>query len=365
VARSFLRGTPAFEISFTSLPLGGDSVLLTHEALAIGRKCSSRNLEPPLLALSPPVQSNGTKRGSRIQRSSKISQFKIAIVKPSRLKAFPLMSTAALPEPAASMPKILIGVSILLMTLSLLFGFLNTTKVKGLRNELVTTTSARDSADRARLASEKKLKAYETDLGAVASKAAAAEAKATTAEADLSRAQNEKAQLESKLQASEGQSAELQKRVADATVGGVAGAPEGVSPNDLKTILDDTKRQLEAAEQEKSILVDKIKAAQDRVTAMDEEKKRRQSGINPPGVHGVVLAVNEAYNFVVLSMGDRQGVVPNSEMLVLRNGALIGKIRISSVEPTTSIGDIIINSLARGVQVLPGDTVIYAGSPNS
>jgi hypothetical protein len=54
--------------------------------------------------------------------------------------------------------------------------------------------------------------------------------------------------------------------------------------------------------------------------------------------------------------------VPNSEMLVMRQGGLIGKIRISSVEPTTSIGDIITNSLARGVQVQPGDIVIYAGN---
>ena len=78
-----------------------------------------------------------------------------------------------------------------------------------------------------------------------------------------------------------------------------------------------------------------------------------------------MLAVNQAYNFVVLNLGERQGVVPNSEMLVMREGSLIGKIRISSVEPTTSIGDIITNSLARGVQVQPGDIVIYAGNTRS
>ena len=52
-------------------------------------------------------------------------------------------------------------------------------------------------------------------------------------------------------------------------------------------------------------------------------------------------------------------------LLTSLRGALIGKIRISSVEPTTSIGDIITNSLARGVQVQPGDTVVYAGNTNS
>ena len=50
---------------------------------------------------------------------------------------------------------------------------------------------------------------------------------------------------------------------------------EGVSPNELKATLDQTKQQLEAAEQEKSLLADEVKAAQDRVAAMEEEKKRR------------------------------------------------------------------------------------------
>jgi chromosome segregation ATPase len=138
------------------------------------------------------------------------------------------------------MPKVLIGISILLLTFSVLIGFLSTSKVKGLRNELVTATSAREVADRSRLASEKRLKAHDTDLTAAASKATAAEAKASSAEAELTKAQNNKAELESKLQASEGQIADLQKRVTDATVA-VSGVPEGMSPNELKALLDDTK----------------------------------------------------------------------------------------------------------------------------
>jgi cell shape-determining protein MreC len=72
--------------------------------------------------------------------------------------------------------------------------------------------------------------------------------------------------------------------------------------------------------------------------------------------------VNQAYNFVVLNLGARHGVESNAEMLVLRDGALVGKIRISSVEPATAIGDIITNSLARGAQLQPGDSVIYGGT---
>jgi Tfp pilus assembly protein PilV len=261
-------------------------------------------------------------------------------------------------------PKILIGISIGLLALSLLLGFLNTGKLKSLRNDVTTNISEKENAMRLRAASDRKLKAREKEFTEATSRATAAEEKANSAEANLTKAQNERAELEAKLQASESQVTDLQKRVADATVGGTAGA-EGAAPNDLKSQLDDAKKQLEAAEQEKSVLADKVRTAQDRVARMEEEKKRRESGANVPGVHGIVLAVNQAYNFVVLSVGDRQGVVTNSEMLVMREGVLIGKIRISSVEPTTSIGDIISTSLPRGVQVQPGDTVIYAGTTNS
>ena len=80
------------------------------------------------------------------------------------------------------------------------------------------------------------------------------------------------------------------------------------------------------------------------------------------GVRGTILAVNQAYNFVVLSLSGRNGVEPHSEMLIVRDGTFIGKIRISSVEPATAIGDIVTSTLARGVQVQPGDIIIYAGS---
>jgi hypothetical protein len=275
------------------------------------------------------------------------------------------VSSVSLPQPAVAMPKILIGISILFVTLSLVLGYLNSNKLKGLRDDLTTTISARDQLQTARAAGEKKLKAKDAAFTAEQSKASAAEAKATSAEAELSKAQNDKAEIEAKLQASETQIADLQQRVADATVGAIPGSPEGALPNDIKATLDDTKHQLQAAEQEKALLADQVQIAQDKVTKMEQENKRRESGVNQAGVHGLVLAVNQAYNFVVLNMGDRQGIVSNSEMLVMRQGALIAKIRISSVEPTTSIGDILSSTLARGVQVQPGDTVVYAGNTRS
>jgi len=80
------------------------------------------------------------------------------------------------------------------------------------------------------------------------------------------------------------------------------------------------------------------------------------------GLEGQVIAVNQNWSFVVLGIGDRQGVVPNAEMIVVRGGQAIGKVRVSSVEPSTAIADVIPGSLGRGVRIQPGDRVIYQGT---
>jgi cell shape-determining protein MreC len=146
-----------------------------------------------------------------------------------------------------------------------------------------------------------------------------------------------------------------------------ADSPATTAPAaDLQSQLDDLRKQLDNAEKEKSFLSQKLQDMQERADQPKQERKRRdvvrETSPRRTGLRGTVLAVNQAYNFVVLNLGTRHGVESNAEMLVLRDGALIGKIRISSVEPATAIGDIITNSLARGAQMQPGDNVIYAGT---
>jgi len=77
------------------------------------------------------------------------------------------------------------------------------------------------------------------------------------------------------------------------------------------------------------------------------------------GLEGRILAVNQAWNFVVLNLGDRNGVVGNAEMLIKRGNQLVGKVRVTSVEPSTSIADIVASSVPGGINIQPGDNVIY------
>jgi hypothetical protein len=257
--------------------------------------------------------------------------------------------------------RVLLGISLLLLTLSAVFGVLNTTKVKSLRAEQERALAAPVPTGRARTSQS----AQARGVGADGDKAklAAIEARAASAEAEAAKARTEKADVAAKLQANESQLAQLQKKVGESsTTSTQSVTPEGPSVTELQAQLDEVRRQLDNAEREKLFLAEKTENSKSLPAKPIQKQPPSRRIASQPGLHGTVLAVNQAYNFVVLNLGGRQGVETNAEMLVLRGGTLIGKIRVSSVEPATAIGDIISSTLPRGVQVQPGDTVIYAGT---
>ena len=269
-------------------------------------------------------------------------------------------------------PRSLSGLAVVFLLLALFFAVLNGQKVKALRANGVTPGAALQAKANAPTGGSSGAKQQ--------GKTADAD-RAAKAEAALAQAEKEKADLKGKLDASEQEIAALRQSAtgtqpnSNPSAAGTPAPADNAQSGGLQSQIDDLRHQLDGAEKEKALLAEKLQDAQQRPAQVKEASKaetrkkrettsvQRESGSSHrAGVHGTVLAYNQAYNFVVLNLGARNGVEPNSEMLVLRDGTLIGKIRISSVEPATAIGDIISNTLARGVQVQPGDNVIYAGT---
>jgi cell shape-determining protein MreC len=271
-------------------------------------------------------------------------------------------------------PRSLSGLAVIFLLLAALFALLNGQEVKKLRANAATprapVTAKVNAPTGGTVGAQQQRKTADT------------EDRAAKAEAALAQAEKEKADLKGKLDASQQEIAALRQRAAGAgmnsnpsSTGTNPPPAENAQRGDLQSQIDDLRHQLDGAEKEKALLAEKLQDAQERPAQAKEApkaetRKRRETASvlrqsvssHRAGVHGTVLAYNQAYNFVVLNLGARNGVEANSEMLVLRDGTLIGKIRISSVEPATAIGDIMTNSLARGVQVQPGDNVIYAGT---
>lgn len=77
----------------------------------------------------------------------------------------------------------------------------------------------------------------------------------------------------------------------------------------------------------------------------------------PAGLKGKVLVADPKYDFVVLDIGDSQGVVKYGQMLVNRNGKLIAKVQIRSVQPDRSIANVMPGWKLS--DVMEGDQVLY------
>ncbi len=130
----------------------------------------------------------------------------------------------------------------------------------------------------------------------------------------------------------------------------------------VKKDLADATAQVAELNQVKDTLTNKVKDETTRADDLQKVVDHYKNGILKNGLEGEVLAFNPGWNFVVISIGDRQGAVANAEMILKRGDEQIGKVRITSVEPSTSVADIIPGSLAKGVRVEPGDKVLFPGN---
>src|SRR6266513_93517 len=126
---------------------------------------------------------------------------------------------------SAVMTKIILVIAFLCLMIAAIVGLVGTYQVDVLRKDLANANAARDAAEHRRVTQETELKTRETAVAGAEAKIAEAENKATKAQTELLTLQNEKAELESKLDASRNEIAALQKRI------GEAGPPASPSQN--------------------------------------------------------------------------------------------------------------------------------------
>lgn len=253
------------------------------------------------------------------------------------------------------MAKILLIVAIVVSAATAVLGFMNQSSFKETKAELATTQGSLATAKKSLADTTTKLKeSEELATGLQADKEQLTSSLAESEE-NLSAANQAKTELEAQIEEQTTQIADLNdelEKLRNLPQGG-DGSPEQVAMEDPRV-----------AELEASVnsLSEQLNTSKAQVASLEEKEQARQSKIMKKGLQGQVLAVNPAWNFVVLSIGDRQGVVNNAELLLTRGNQYLGKVRVTSVEPQTSIADIVANTLPTGVSVQPGDSVIYQSS---
>jgi len=81
-------------------------------------------------------------------------------------------------------------------------------------------------------------------------------------------------------------------------------------------------------------------------------------GSGPPrGLKGRILIVNDRWSFVVLNVGRQQGVRAGVELMVHRDGQLIGRVKIREADEIVSVADVL--SQWRLGEIAEGDQVLY------
>ena len=134
-------------------------------------------------------------------------------------------------------------------------------------------------------------------------------------------------------------------------------------PGEIKR-LNDQKNTMERQLEELELLADKLNQAVAKTKTdinreqgiLGESKKR----VADNDFEASIKTVNNQWGFVVVGAGENAGLTGASKLLVQRDGRLIGKLSISTLENSQAIAEVIPNSLAPGARILPGDRVILA-----
>jgi len=108
-----------------------------------------------------------------------------------------------------------------------------------------------------------------------------------------------------------------------------------------------------ALSEENRVLARKVDSLDNRI-AMYEG--RQQKVVLRRDLRGEVVAVDPKYDFVVLNIGESDGVLERGEMLVNRGGKLVAKVRVLSVEPQTSVANVLPDW--RQAEIMEGDAVM-------
>ncbi len=216
---------------------------------------------------------------------------------------------------------------------------------------------------------EAELQDRRAEAEAAAKKAQEAEEARDQLAKSLEAAKDEDRQIADQLNAAKQEIASKEEQIADlrkelelrVAAGTTADSEEGSSPEVTNQEIEDLKAANAELEQLKQSLTARLEQAESRAKTLADAEAARQAGLARKSLEGQVLAFNAAWNFAVISIGDRQGVVPNSELVIRRGGEMIGKIRVTSVEQSQSIGDVLLDTIRPGVQIQPGDIVIFPG----
>lgn len=131
----------------------------------------------------------------------------------------------------------------------------------------------------------------------------------------------------------------------------------GYTPQQIvaaKDVIKNLNDELSGTKNENKVLGRKIDNLQAR---LDRYEHPDRPVLLPAGLKGKILVTDPKWNFVVLDVGESQGVREFGELLVNRNGKLVAKVVVRTVQKDRSIANVVtgwqLGDVLEGDQVIP------------
>jgi cell shape-determining protein MreC len=141
--------------------------------------------------------------------------------------------------------------------------------------------------------------------------------------------------------------------------------PAGFNPqtiaedlNKIKQEIVEFQTQAEAKKQEVAVeekKVDEVKRGLDEIVTRIAARKK---AFDRNSLTAHVVAVNNDWGFVIIDAGEKEGITPDTKLLVTRGTATVGKLSILTVAGGRTVANILGDTLAPGMAPAPGDKVI-------
>ena len=100
------------------------------------------------------------------------------------------------------------------------------------------------------------------------------------------------------------------------------------------------------------------KNGKSRIKGTRESISMYSNGTSFPTLKTRISSIYRNWGFVILAAGDRQGVVADSILEVVRGGEVIAKLKVTAVEAGRASASIVLDSVAAGTTLQTGDSVI-------
>ena len=268
------------------------------------------------------------------------------------------------------MNRIILVVTIVLSLGAGILSFLTKQEAESVLEEKRTATAKNQTLE----AEVKKLtatkKESESKIGELAKTTEDQKTEVEKVRTEMTSRQGEIAKLKEDLQTKESEIAKSKSRLKELETEVSAPKANAEAEAKLAAVSDQLdKAQKAALEQEKRAEQLATQLENEKKKKVEEEKKieiakieKRQNAL------GKIIAYNAGWNFVVFSLGDADGVTPESELEVQRNGEPVARLKISKIQPQQTTANLVPLSAKRSrslPEVSLGDNVVFLKPPKA